>query len=149
MTGWFNSIKTVAPRDEDVVLLMFDEFFALRRAFAQRKFEEFRVLDLFREMIGFHPKLGIVLSAPLQIEEMLGWSEHIGMLRPTYIGYLQPKEAEDLIKRPVGRNFNLRYEPAALERVLILAGYHPAVLQALCSSVIDLKNIELEATSGL
>ncbi|WP_230967831.1 hypothetical protein [Nostoc sp. WHI] len=56
-----------------------------------------------------------------------------------HISYLKEEEARQLIERPV-KDFTLRYEPDAVERVLQLTRCHPFLVQLLCAEIIVLKN---------
>jgi hypothetical protein len=56
-----------------------------------------------------------------------------------HIGYLKEDEARQLIERPV-KDFSLRYEPKASQRVLDLTRGHPALVQLLCAEIVALKN---------
>jgi hypothetical protein len=56
-----------------------------------------------------------------------------------HISYLKEEEARQLIEHPV-KDFTLRYEPDAVERVLQLTRCHPFLVQLLCGEIIVLKN---------
>ena len=56
-----------------------------------------------------------------------------------HISYLKEAEARQLIERPV-KDFTLRYEPDAVQRVLDLTRCHPFLVQLLCAKIVVLKN---------
>jgi len=56
-----------------------------------------------------------------------------------HLSYLRADEARQLIESPV-KDFALRYEPEASQRVLALTRGHPALVQLLCAEIVVHKN---------
>ena len=65
-----------------------------------------------------------------------------------HISYLKEDEARQLIERPV-KDFTLRYEPDASQRVLDLTRGHPFLVQLLCAEIVALKNEQPPAVRRL
>lgn len=58
---------------------------------------------------------------------------------PVHIGYLTDNEAKQLIEQPV-KDFVLRYQPEATQKIIELTRCHPALIQLLCREIVFFKN---------
>ncbi|MEH2247407.1 hypothetical protein [Nostoc sp.] len=81
----------------------------------------------------------ILLAGSHTIEEYQRWASYLINVQVVHISYLKEAEARQLIEHPV-KDFTLRYEPNAVERVLQLTRCHPFLVQLLCAEIIVLKN---------
>ncbi|MGE5659630.1 MAG: hypothetical protein ACM37W_23795 [Actinomycetota bacterium] len=79
------------------------------------------------------------LAGSHTIQEFQRWASYLINVQVLHISYLKAPEARQLIERPV-KDFTLRYEPDAVERVLQLTRCHPFLVQLLCAEIIYLKN---------
>jgi hypothetical protein len=129
-------------------LLMLDEFEALDSAISRGRFDEESVLGTLRHIIQHRPRFKILLAGSHTLEEFRRWSSYLINVQVVQIGYLQEAEALQLIECPV-RDFALRYEPEASQRILALTCGHPFLVQLLCAEIVALKNTQEPAIRRL
>ncbi|MEI6775814.1 MAG: hypothetical protein WCK70_02840 [Chloroflexales bacterium] len=120
-------------------LLMLDEFEVLDTAISRGRFDEESVLGTLRHIIQHRPRFKILLAGSHTLEEFRRWSSYLINVQVVQIGYLQEAETIQLIERPI-KDFALRYEPEASQRILALTRGHPFLVQLLCAEVVALKN---------
>jgi hypothetical protein len=90
-------------------------------------------------MIQHRPHFKVLLAGSHTLEEFQRWASYLINVQVLKVGYLHPAEVRQLIERPI-RDFALRYQPEASQRVLELTRGHPALVQLLCSQIVTLKN---------
>ncbi len=122
-----------------VALLALDEFEALDSAIAKGRFDEEAVLSTLRHLIQHHPRFKVLLSGSHTLKKVQRWTSYLVNVQMVHIGYLKQADAHRLIEQPV-REFPLRYEPNASQRVLDLTRGHPFLVQLLCTEIVALKN---------
>ncbi|MFN6482942.1 AAA family ATPase [Nostoc sp. DedQUE02] len=134
---WLDKVELVL--EQNTVLLALDEFEVLDNAIAKGRFDEQDVLGMLRHLIQHRPRFKVLLAGSHTIEEYQRWASYLINVQVVHISYLKEAEARQLIERPV-KDFTLRYEPNAVERVLQLTRCHPFLVQLLCAEIIVLKN---------
>ncbi|MBD3561496.1 ATP-binding protein, partial [Planktothrix sp. FACHB-1355] len=134
---WLDNVEQTL--DQNIALLSFDEFEALDTAISKGRFDEQDVLGMLRHLIQHRPRFKLLLAGSHTIEEFQRWASYLINVQVLHISYLKEPEARQLIERPV-KDFTLRYEPDAVERVLQLTRCHPFLVQLLCAEIIYLKN---------
>ncbi len=134
---WLDEIEQVL--EQNTVLLALDEFEALDQALTQERFSETDVLGMLRNLIQHRPQFKILLAGSHTLQEFQRWASYLINAQVVHIGYLKEAEARQLIERPV-KDFTLRYEPDARQRVLDLTRGHPCLVQLLCAELVALKN---------
>ncbi len=136
--AWLDDVDVVVGQGR--ALLVLDEFEALDRAIAKGRFDAAAVLGLLGHLPQRCPRFKVLLSGSHSLDECPYWATYLPEgVQVIALGYLEEHEAHRLIARPVP-DFALRYEPAALRRVLTLTRRHPALIQRLCSEIVMLKN---------
>ncbi|WP_211178711.1 AAA family ATPase [Brasilonema octagenarum] len=120
-------------------LLALDEFEVLDRAISKGRFDEQDVFGMLRHLIQHRPWFKVLLAGSHTIEEYQRWASYLINVQVVHISYLKEDEARQLIEHPV-KDFTLRYEPDAVERVLQLTRCHPFLVQLLCGEIVALKN---------
>jgi hypothetical protein len=120
-------------------LLTLDEFEALDRALVKGRFDEEAILGTLRHLIQHRPRFKVLLAGSHTLDELQRWAGYLINLQTIRISYLKEDEARQLVERPV-RDFALRYEPDASQRVLELTRGHPFLVQLLCAEIVSLKN---------
>ncbi|MEO1622538.1 MAG: AAA family ATPase, partial [Cyanobacteria bacterium J06632_3] len=136
---WLDQVEQVAG--DRTLLLSLDEFEALDRAFTTNRLSEPAILGMLRHLIQHRPQIKVLLSGSHTLTEFQHWSSYLINLQVLHISYLTTSEARNLIESPA-RDFPLRYDPAATERILTLTRGHPFLIQLLCSEIIALKNTQ-------
>lgn len=134
---WLDEVE--AGLGDHMVLLMLDEFEVLAGALAKGRFEETAVLGMLRHLIQHRPRFKVLLSGSHTLDEFHQWASYLINVQVIHIGYLSQSESRQLIEHPV-RDFALRYDPQAIQRVLDLTRGHPFLVQLLCAEIVALKN---------
>ncbi|MEH2282001.1 MAG: AAA family ATPase [Nostoc sp.] len=134
---WLDKVEQAL--EQNTALLALDEFEVLDNAIAKGRFDEQDVLGMLRHLIQHRPRFKILLAGSHTIAEYQRWASYLINVQVVHISYLKEAEARQLIERPV-KDFTLRYEPNAVERVLQLTRCHPFLVQLLCAEIIVLKN---------
>ncbi|AFZ03653.1 AAA family ATPase [Calothrix sp. PCC 6303] len=134
---WLDEVETALA--ENTALLMLDEFEVLDSAISRGRFDEQDVLGMLRHLIQHRPKFKLMLAGSHTIEEYQRWASYLINVQVVHISYLKENEARQLIERPV-KDFTLRYEPNAVERVLQITRCHPFLVQLICAEIVAYKN---------
>jgi hypothetical protein len=137
---WLDNVEqTLETRKYQTALLALDEFEMLDSALTKGRFNEADILSLLRHMIQHRPYFKVMLAGSHPLEEFQRWAGYLINVQVVKIGYLASDEARQLVECPV-KEFALRYEPQASQRVLELTCGHPALIQLLCCELVTLKN---------
>jgi AAA+ ATPase superfamily predicted ATPase len=134
---WLDQLEQIL--EQNTALLMLDEFEVLDSAITRGRFDEQDVLGMLRHLIQHSASFKVLLAGSHTIEEYQRWASYLINVQVVHISYLKEAEARQLIEYPV-KDFTLRYEPNAVERVLQLTRCHPFLVQLLCAEIIVLKN---------
>ncbi|MEH2117632.1 AAA family ATPase, partial [Nostoc sp.] len=134
---WLDKVEQAL--EQNTALLALDEFEVLDNAIAKGRFDQQDVLGMLRNLIQHRPRFKVLLAGSHTIEEYQRWASYLINVQVVHISYLKEVEARQLIECPV-KDFTLRYEPNAVERVLQLTRCHPFLVQLLCAEIIVLKN---------
>jgi AAA+ ATPase superfamily predicted ATPase len=134
---WLDEVEQAL--EDNTALLELDEFEVLDSAIAKGRFDAQDVLGMLRHLIQHRPRFKVLLAGSHTIEEYQRWASYLINVQMVHMSYLQEDEARQLIEQPV-KNFPLRYEPDAVERVLELTRCHPCLVQLLCEQIVAIKN---------
>ncbi|MEH2170709.1 MAG: AAA family ATPase [Nostoc sp.] len=134
---WLDKVEQAL--EQNTALLALDEFEVLDNAIAKGRFDEQDVLGMLRHLIQHRPRFKVLLAGSHTIEEYQRWASYLINVQVVHISYLKEAEARQLIEHPV-KDFTLRYEINAVERVLQLTRCHPFLVQLLCAEIVVLKN---------
>jgi AAA+ ATPase superfamily predicted ATPase len=134
---WLDKVEEALQ--DNTALLSLDEFEVLDSAISKGRFDEQDVFGMLRNLIQHRPKFKILIAGSHTIEEYQRWASYLINVQVVHISYLKEDEARQLIECPV-KDFTLRYEPDAVERVLQLTRCHPFLVQLLCGEIVALKN---------
>jgi len=134
---WLNEVEEALG--QNTALLTLDEFEVLDNAIAKGRFDEEAVLGTLRHLIQHRPRFKVLLAGSHTLDELQRWASYLINVQVVHISYLKEAEARQLIERPV-KDFALRYEAEASQRVLDLTRGHPFLVQLLCAEIVALKN---------
>lgn len=134
---WLDKVEQALQ--DNTALLSLDEFEVLDGVISKGRFDEEDVLGMLRNLIQHRPKFKILIAGSHTIQEYQRWASYLINVQVVHISYLKEDEARQLIEHPV-KDFTLRYEPDAVERVLQLTRCHPFLVQLLCAEIVALKN---------
>ncbi len=134
---WLDEVEQAIG--QSTVLLTLDEFEALDSVLASGRFSETDVLGMLRHLIQHRPRFKVLLAGSHTLDELQRWANYLINVQTVHISYLKEIEARQLVERPI-KEFALRYEPEASQRVLDLTRGHPFLVQLLCAEIVSLKN---------
>ncbi|MBN2006906.1 MAG: ATP-binding protein [Anaerolineae bacterium] len=143
---WLDKVEKVLG--SATALLALDEFEVLDNAIGRGRFEAENVMGMLRHIIQHRPQFKVLLAGSHPLDEFKRWASYLINVQVVHIGYLKGEETRQLVTQPV-KNFALRYEEDAVERVLALTNGHPALTQLLCYEIVTLKNEQPPATRRL
>lgn len=135
---WLDAVETALGQD-NTALLTLDEFEVLDKALVDGRFNETDILGMLRNLIQNRPRFKIMISGSHTLEEFQRWSSYLINAQTTHLGYLKENEARQLIEHPI-KDFALRYESDASQRVLDVTRGHPFLVQLLCGEIVAYKN---------
>ena len=134
---WLDRVEQAL--EDNTALLSLDEFEVLDNALNEGRFSETDVLGMLRNLIQHRPKFKVLISGTHTLQEFQRWASYLINVQVVHLSYLKQTEARQLIERPV-KDFTLRYQPDASQRVLDLTRGHPFLVQLLCAEIVALKN---------
>ena len=122
------------------LILAFDEYEAIHSLLQQDPAQGERLLAAMRSYSQQQNKVVLLfVGAALFSElEQPNWSRYFVQVQRFRVDYLHHDDAIRLITEPV----KLSYPPAVCERMFDLTQGHPALLQLLCSKMVDIANSE-------
>ena len=94
---------------------------------------------MLRNLIQHRPRFKVLLAGSHTLEELERWAGYLINVQVVHISCLKEDEARKLVEQPV-KDFALRYEPDASQRVLELTRCHPFLVQLFCGEIVALKN---------
>lgn len=137
---WLDELEeTAQAAGHDTILLALDEFETLAEAFIAGSISESAVLGSLRHLIQHRLNFKVLLAGSHTLAEFQRWSSYFINAQVVHLGYLKEEESRRLIERPV-KAYTLRYEPAAVRRVIDVTNGHPFLVQLLCGEIVALKN---------
>lgn len=134
---WLDAVELAL--EANIALLALDEFEVLDTALSEKRFDETAVLGMLRNLIQHRPRFKVLLSGSHTLEEFQSWASYLINVQVVHISYLEEKEARQLIEQPI-KDFALRYEANAVDRIIALTRCHPFLVQLLCAEIVALKN---------
>lgn len=146
---WLDEVEgSLDAQGFNIALLALDEFEVLDTVLSKGRFDETDILNMLRHMIQHRPHFKVMLAGSHTLDEFQRWASYLINIQVVRVGYLEQAEARQLIEYPV-KNFSLRYEPDASQRVLELTRGHPALVQLLCYEIVALKNEQVSPVRRL
>jgi hypothetical protein len=139
-TNWLIQLEQAVG--DKIILLAFDEFVILDAAFSEGRLQLGSVLGMFRHIIQHRPRFRLLFAGTHTFKELQHWASYFIGVQIIHLSYLLENEARRLIEQPI-KYFPLRYTPQAVARILALTHSHPALLQLLCSELVQIKDSQL------
>jgi hypothetical protein len=123
------------------LLLNLDEFEKIGSAIKDGRISD-RLFDQLRSMIQHYDRLGFLFCGVQTLEE-LGphWSNYFISVVPMEMRYLEPHEAEDLLRNP-DPEFTLQYDTGIVAEILSLTRCQPYLLQLIGSAIVNQANLQ-------
>jgi hypothetical protein len=137
---WLDEVEGVMDtHGHDAALLNLDEFEALAEGSMEMRFSAKAMLGMLRHLIQHRRRFKVLLAASHTVEELRQWASYLINVQTVHISYLEESEARQLVEHPT-RDFKLKYQSSASQRVLDLTSGHPYLVQLLCAKIVTLKN---------
>ena len=123
------------------LLLTFDEFEQAGAALQSGQLSR-NVLNQLRTLIEHQQKMALLFAGVQTLDELgPDYSSYFINARTLTMGYLQPAEAEELIRSPDPQvSFDLTYDDVAVEHILTETLGHPYLVQLVCSCLVESAN---------
>ncbi|NEQ55116.1 MAG: ATP-binding protein, partial [Leptolyngbya sp. SIO3F4] len=135
---WLDVVETTLG-ENNTALLALDEFEVLDKALVDGRFNETDILGMLRNLIQNRPRFKVMIAGSHTLKEFQRWSSYLINAQTIHLGYLKESEARQLIEHPL-KDFALRYEPDASQRVLDVTRGHPFLVQLLSGEIVAYKN---------
>src|SRR6266487_419052 len=141
---WLQELEEVLAQEDLTILLTFDEFEKLREAKEANYLDLKLLLDWFRSVIQNRPRLALLFSGVRGLGDMgPDWAGYFVSTQVLKVGFLSRAEAHRLITKPVtDYPAEQIFGKGVVEEIMNVTGCHPFLVQAVCSKLIDLLNIE-------
>lgn len=152
---WLDHVETVLTQEDRTLLLAFDEFEALEEIEKARYMDVRQLLNWMRSIIQFRPRVVLLFSGVKTFTEMgeqgeLDWAGYFINVQMLRISFLKPDEARHLILHPTTEYPGLDIFPSpVVDAIISETGCHPFLLQAVCSTLITLLNVQRQETATL
>ena len=142
--AWLRELESVLVQDDLTVLLTFDEFEKLQEAREASYLDLKLLLDWFRSVIQNRPRLALLFSGVRGLGDMgPDWAGYFVNAQVLKVGFLNRTEGYRLITRPVPNYPSEQiFGEGVIEEIMRVTGCHPFLVQAVCSKLIDLLNID-------
>ncbi|MGD8623775.1 MAG: hypothetical protein PVJ34_04510, partial [Anaerolineae bacterium] len=122
------------------LLLMFDEFEELQKRVDDERLEP-EIFSFLRNLMQHEPRLDFLFSGTHKLEELGAeyWSILFNIAAYKRITFLDPDEVRRLAAEPVAE-FNMEYDPLALDRIIQVTAGHPYFTQVVCHEMVAFHN---------
>ena len=150
ITAWTEieaKLETISEQREEKIILAFDEYENLHKILKKSPEQGERLLEAMRSFSQSQNQVVFLFVGATQFVDLQtpNWDRCFIHALPLKIDYLQPEDAEQLI-----RLVDLIYPAEVIEKMQTLTQGHPALLQMLCNHIVrranqlHRKNISLE-----
>lgn len=139
ISKWVDTVEKILASQNLFILTMLDEFEALSSALQATSLKVQDFLGLARFMTQHRPHFKSLYVGSHSLDEIGLWSTFLFNAQVIKVGRLAPVETLRLIENPV-KNFNLKYDPFASQRILNLTSGHPHLVQSVCFELVMIKN---------
>jgi hypothetical protein len=139
---WLKGVERILADNKRVLLLMFDEFEHLEMC-RQKGWLDLDLLLSWLRSVSQHSSYIALLFCGLKTISDMGpdWTRHFVNVERIKVSFLRPADARNLINRPVAvHSTHTIFDEETAEEIMRVTHYHPFLLQALCSNLIDTLN---------
>ncbi|NJM48958.1 MAG: AAA family ATPase [Alkalinema sp. RU_4_3] len=138
LEDWLDQALPLLPPG-DRLLLNLDEFEKIGTAIADGRLSN-NLLNELRHLIQHRDELAFLFSGVQTLDELgPNWSSYFISVVPIEMLYLEPHEAEDLLRNP-DPAFEMRYEDGLVETIIHLTHCQPYLLQLIGACLVEQAN---------
>ena len=138
LEDWLDNALPLLPPGRRL-LLNLDEFEKIGTAIADGRLS-FNLLNELRHLIQHRDELAFMFSGVQTLDELgPNWSSYFISVVPIEMLYLEPHEAEDLLRNPAP-DFEMRYEDGLIETICHLTHCQPYLLQLIGACLVEQAN---------
>jgi predicted transcriptional regulator len=125
---------------DSVLILMFDEFEELEVKVDTGILDK-NIFSYLRHLMQHTKQLAFIFTGSFRLEDLKTdyWSIMFNIAIYKRVSFLSEEETRELITEPV-RDYNMLYDPLALEKIYRLTHGHPYFTQLLCHALVNLHN---------
>jgi hypothetical protein len=125
-----------------ILILMFDEFEELEVKVDSGILDK-NIFSYLRHLMQHTKQLAFIFTGSFRLEDLKTdyWSIMFNIAIYKRVSFLSEDETRVLITEPV-RDYNMVYDPLALEKIYRLTHGHPYFTQLLCHALVNLHNSE-------
>jgi parallel beta-helix repeat protein len=125
---------------ETILVLMFDEFEELEVKVDSGLLDK-NIFSYLRHLMQHTKQLAFIFTGSYRLEDLKTdyWSIMFNIAIYKRVGFLSKEETKELIIEPV-KEYNMIYDPLALEKIFKLTFGHPYFTQLLCHALVNLHN---------
>lgn len=130
-------------------LITFDEYERMDAGIESGRITT-EVFNQLRHLVQHRQGLVLLFSGSHRFEELktVNWADYLINTKTLELSFLEPEEARELMERPVPE-FNMRYEPGVVDRILELTHRQPYLLQAIGSELVNQLNTRNRMTATM
>ena len=136
---WFDELEMQFSAHQLTGLIMLDEFEMLDQFLTVDNPIAQALLSTLRHVLQHRRLFRVVLAGSHTLDEFNKWAAYLVNVQVVKVGYLDPTETVKLITNPV-HNFQLHYDPAAIQLILNLTRGHPNLVQLVGYELVIYKN---------
>ncbi len=127
---------------DSILILMFDEFEELEVKVDSGLLDK-NIFSYLRHLMQHTKQLAFIFTGSFKLEDLKTdyWSIMFNIAIYKRVSFLSELETKELITEPV-KEYNMIYDPLALEKIYRLTHGHPYFTQLLCHALVNLHNSE-------
>ena len=149
LTEYLDKVEDRLRRAGKQALITFDEYERMEAGIEGGRITT-EVLNQLRHLVQHRQSLVLLFSGSHRFEELktVNWADYLINTKTLELSFLEPEEARELMERPVPE-FNMRYEPGVVDKILELTHRQPYLLQAIGSELVNQLNTRNRMTATM
>lgn len=153
---WLDEVQSMLKQKNCILLLTLDEFEMLEEM-GQVYFNLSYLLGWFRNLIQHRSQITLIFSGVRRIEELgtktgVNWGRYFVNVQTHKVSFLKRDEAIQLITQPTAKDdfpSDDVFGEGVVDKIIGETGYHPFLIQAVCSELVDILNMEDRKHAGV
>ncbi len=149
LAEYLDKVEEALRRAGKQALITFDEYERMDAGIESGRITT-EVLNQLRHLVQHRQSLVLLFSGSHRFEELkvVNWADYLINAKTLELSFLEPEEARELMERP-SPEFNMRYEPGVVDRILELTHRQPYLLQAIGSELVNQLNMRNRMTATM